>query len=121
MFKKLLQKFDDHCSLYVLLKIIGVLMILYLLIRTQSVWGSWASMLVSIMTPFVTGFVIAYIMSPLVEFLKKERDTEKLFNISHLGLIDHINYRIDRDADTSTVYKSEFLYYEYYRRGTVDQ
>ena len=58
---------------------------------------------------------------PVGGIFEKERDTEKLFNISHLGLIDHINYRIDRDADTSTVYKSEFLYYEYYRRGTVDQ
>lgn len=86
MFKKLLQKFDDHCSLYVLLKIIGVLMILYLLIRTQSVWGSWTSMFVSIMTPFVTGFVIAYIMSPLVDFLKR-KGIPKNFSILAIWII----------------------------------
>lgn len=86
MFKKLLQKFDDHCSLYMLLKVIGILMILYLLIRTQSVWGSWTSMLVSITTPFVTGFVIAYIMSPFVDFLKK-KGIPKNFSILAIWMI----------------------------------
>lgn len=70
MFRKVLRKIDESCSLYALLKIIGFLLILYLLIKTQSVWGSWTRMTISILTPFLAGFVIAYIMSPLVEYLK---------------------------------------------------
>ena len=86
MFQKLLKKIDEKCSLYALLKIIGFLVILYLLLKTQSVWGSWIQMLISITTPFLAGFVIAYIMSPLVEFLK-DKGIPKNFSILAIWLV----------------------------------
>lgn len=86
MFQRLLKKIDEKCSLYALLKIIGFLLILYLLMKTQMVWGSWTSMLLSILTPFLTGFVIAYIMSPLVEYLKT-KGIPKNFSILALWVL----------------------------------
>lgn len=86
MFKKLLQKFDEHCSLYTLLKIIGILLIMYLLLRTQIVWGSWLNTFLAITTPFIAGFVLAYVMSPLVEHLKT-KGISKNFSIFMIWVI----------------------------------
>ncbi len=72
MIKQILKKIDQKFSIQMLTKIICVLLILFLLIHTESVWGSWASMAQSIFQPFLIGFVLAYIMHPLVEFLEKK-------------------------------------------------
>ena len=72
MLKRILKKIDQRFSIYTLCKVICVLLILYLLIKTQIVWGSWYRMLRSILQPFIIGFVLAYVMHPLVEFLEKK-------------------------------------------------
>ena len=72
MLKKLFKRIDQRFSIYTLCKVICVLLILFLLIKTQVVWGSWAGILRSVMQPFVIGFVLAYVMHPLVEFLEKK-------------------------------------------------
>lgn len=72
MFKRLLKKIDERCSMYMLMKIIAVLLILYLMMSTQSVWGSWVSILQSILQPFIIGFVLAYVMHPFVQFLEQK-------------------------------------------------
>lgn len=70
--KRFLKKIDQRFSIYTLCKVICVLLILFLLIKTQIVWGSWYRMLRSILQPFIIGFVLAYVMHPLVEFLEKK-------------------------------------------------
>lgn len=72
MFRRFLKKLDEHCSLYTLSKVIGVLLILYLLSKTVNVWGNWAGMLRSILQPFLIGFVLAYVLHPMVAFLEKK-------------------------------------------------
>ena len=72
MLKRFLKKIDQRFSIYTLCKMICVLLILFLLIKTQVVWGSWYRMLRSILQPFIIGFVLAYVMHPLVEFLEKK-------------------------------------------------
>lgn len=70
--KDVLKKLDQKFSIQILCKIICVLLILFLLIKTESVWGSWAEIAKSILKPFLVGFILAYIMHPMVEFLEKK-------------------------------------------------
>lgn len=72
MLKKILHRIDEQFSLYMIAKIIGVLLIVLLLIATEEIWGSWVSMLTTILRPFILGFAIAYIMHPLISFLEKK-------------------------------------------------
>lgn len=70
--KKISEKNRSEVFYLYLCKVICVLLILFLLIKTQVVWGSWYRMLRSILQPFIIGFVLAYVMHPLVEFLEKK-------------------------------------------------
>ncbi|MEG2800905.1 MAG: AI-2E family transporter [Longicatena sp.] len=72
MLKKILLKLDEHCSIYTLSKIIGFLLILFLIIKTESFWGSWLSLFQSILQPFVIGFILAFIMNPMVKYLQRK-------------------------------------------------
>ena len=72
MLKRFLKKVDEVCSVNTLLKIIGILLILFLLLKTQEYWGNWISLLRSILQPFLIGFIIAYVMHPFVKFLQRK-------------------------------------------------
>lgn len=72
MIKQILKKIDQKFSIQMLSKIICVLLILFLLILTETVWGSWADMAQSIFQPFLIGFILAYIIHPLVVFLEQK-------------------------------------------------
>lgn len=72
MIRKFIIKIDEKITLTVLLKAIAILGILLLLKMTETVWGSWVSTLISILEPFVIGFVLAYIISPLIEYLQQK-------------------------------------------------
>lgn len=72
MIRKFIIKIDEKITLTVLLKAIAILGILLLLKMTETVWGSWVSTLISILQPFVIGFVLAYIISPLIEYLQEK-------------------------------------------------
>lgn len=86
MFKRLLKKIDERCSIYMLAKVIAVLLILYLLMMTQQVWGSWVSILRAVLQPFLIGFVLAYVMHPLVMFLER-KGIPKNFSILAIWVI----------------------------------
>lgn len=72
MLKRFFKKIDDVCSMNVLLKVIGILVILFLLLKTEAYWGHWMSLARAILQPFVIGFVIAYVMHPFVKFLQRK-------------------------------------------------
>lgn len=72
MLRRILTKIDEWCSIHRLIKVIGVLSILFLLLQTQTYWGHWVSLLRSIVQPFLIGFVIAYVMNPFVKYLQKK-------------------------------------------------
>ena len=72
MLKRSLHKLNEKLSLPLLLKVICVLLILWLLKMTNTVWSSWLQTLISIFQPFLIGFVLAYIISPLVDFLERK-------------------------------------------------
>lgn len=71
MFKKFLIHLDNIFSPKALLKIIAMLTILFLLIKTDSVWGNWISLLKSIVQPFLIGFILAYVMYPVIQRMMK--------------------------------------------------
>lgn len=72
MIKKILIYIDSIFSMKVLLKIIAVFTILFLLMKTDTVWGNWISLLKSIAQPFLIGFILAYIMYPFIQFLVRK-------------------------------------------------
>lgn len=78
MIRKLLKKVDEKVSINLLIKVVAVLLILFLLKATTSVWGSWVSTVVSIMEPFIIGFILAYVISPLIEYLQKRGIPRKI-------------------------------------------
>lgn len=72
MLKRFLKKIDERCSVRMITKVAGVLLIMFLLMETESFWGSWVSMLRAILQPFAIGFGLAYVMHPFVMFLEKK-------------------------------------------------
>lgn len=72
MFRRFLSRIDAQFTVQRLLKVIAVLSILYLLKATSNVWGNWISLFISIVQPFVLGFLLAFIIHPLIEWLEKK-------------------------------------------------
>lgn len=72
MLKRFLIHLDNIFSMKVLLKIIAVFTILFLLIKTDTVWGNWISLLKSISQPFLIGFILAYVMYPFINFMSNK-------------------------------------------------
>ena len=76
-----------------------MLLILFLLIKTQVVWGSWYRMLRSILQPFIIGFVLASSCG----ISGKEGDTEEFFHHCHMGVRTGVSNRDACYADAGTV------------------
>lgn len=72
MLRKFLKRADEQISMRLLGKAVLILLILYLLKMTSSIWGNWLSLIKSILTPFFLGFLIAYIVHPLIVRLEKK-------------------------------------------------
>lgn len=72
MFRRFLQHLDDKINIKLLSKIVLFLLIVYLLKMTLPLWGNWLSLIKSIITPFFMGFLIAYIVHPLIVLLQKK-------------------------------------------------
>ena len=70
--------FKEQLSLKNLLKVLLILLILYFLSLTSNVWMSWLTTLRLILTPFLVGFVIAYVVHPFIEFLQKKGVSRKI-------------------------------------------
>lgn len=64
--------FNKEVTLTRLLKAVLILLIIFLLSQTWSVWQSLLKYLFKIFKPFIIGFTIAYVVSPLVTFLEKK-------------------------------------------------
>lgn len=82
MFKRFLHRIDDTFSPKILMKIVGVLLIVYLLKATSSVWNEWMSLTISILQPFVLGFLLAFIIHPVVDWLDKKGISKNVSIIS---------------------------------------
>lgn len=72
MLKRFLHVLNETFSTNAILKVIGILLILFLLKMTQAYWGHWFALLKAILQPFLIGFAIAYIMHPLVMFMQRK-------------------------------------------------
>lgn len=72
MLKRFLKRTDEKFSLQVLLKVVAVLLILLLLKSTANIWGSWIGTLQAILQPFILGFLIAFILHPMISWLEKK-------------------------------------------------
>lgn len=72
MLRKILSIIDEQFSIDRIVKIIGFLIILWLLMATNEIWGGWFSMALTILQPFIMGFAIAYVMNPLVVFMENK-------------------------------------------------
>lgn len=73
MLRRLIHRVDEKVNVKLLVKIMLLLLILYLLQETDRVWGSWVTTLISILKPFLIGFVVAYVLHPLIEFLQEHK------------------------------------------------
>ena len=97
MLKRFLKKIDQRFSIYTLCKVICVLLILFLLIKTQVVWGSWYRMLRSILLcPCICDASSCGISG-------KEGDTEEFFHHCHMGVRTGVSNRDACYADAGTV------------------
>lgn len=72
MLKEFIKEINDKISSALLLKIVLALVILFLVMLTDSVWGSWIALLVSILKPFFYGFALAYVIHPFIDFLESK-------------------------------------------------
>lgn len=72
MFKEFIKELNEKISSALLLKIVLVLVILFLIMLTDSVWGSWIYLLISILKPFFYGFALAYVIHPFIDFLESK-------------------------------------------------
>ncbi len=72
MIRRFLQRMDEKISIQMMGKIMLFFLILLLLKLTASIWGNWFSMLKSIFTPFILGFLIAYVVHPLIAKLEQK-------------------------------------------------
>lgn len=81
MLKYVLKKLDNKINIQLLLKIMVVLIILFLIQETDQVWGSWIIALEKIFQPFLIGFVIAYILNPMIEYLQRYHISKKVATI----------------------------------------
>lgn len=68
--KKIVSKLQDVSTLYRSLSIIMILLIILILYSLSPVFARWISLFVAIIKPFAIGFMIAYILSPCVNFLR---------------------------------------------------
>lgn len=87
MFRRFLKRMDEKINIPLLGKIVLVLLIVYLLKVTSSVWGNWISVIRSILTPFIIGFMVAYIVHPLIEWLEKKGISKNISIITFWILI----------------------------------
>lgn len=72
MLRRFLIYMDQQFSLQTFGKIIAVLLILYLLNATSSVWEEWFTLLKNILKPFAYGFLLAFIIHPLIVWLENK-------------------------------------------------
>lgn len=66
------KKVESKLTILRLTKFILLLVILYLLYTTSVVWGSWLDIVFKILKPFIIGFVIAFVISPVIEWMEKK-------------------------------------------------
>lgn len=76
--KRVKQVFEQDLSLMKLIKIALILLIIFLIILTSSFWGKILSIMKVVLLPFLIGFIIAYIIHPLVSLLERKRISRKL-------------------------------------------
>ncbi len=70
VFKKIYQQLLRHDVLWRHLLILGLLVIVYLVYGLAPVYSTFFSKIKAVLKPFVIGFMIAYILNPLVEILE---------------------------------------------------
>ncbi len=70
MLRKFVKRVDQKIDMRLLGKAVLLLLILYLLKMTASIWGNWLTLIKSIAMPFFIAFIIAYIVHPLIAYLE---------------------------------------------------
>ncbi|NLC54641.1 MAG: AI-2E family transporter [Erysipelothrix sp.] len=72
LFNKAKNNLNKEVTLVRLLKIVAILLIIFLLSQTWSTWKVIWNYFIKIFKPFIIGFSIAYVVSPLVAYLEKK-------------------------------------------------
>lgn len=71
-FKKVKNYFAEENTLFKLLKVLSILLIVYLMSLTWNVWSTLLGYALTALKPFIFGFIIAYILNPVVQFLERK-------------------------------------------------
>ena len=88
MLRQFVKKIDEKINVNLLLKILLILGILFLIQETDQVWGTWINTAKEIIKPFLFGFLIAYVLHPLVKTLNKHNVPKNIATlIVFVGLI----------------------------------
>ena len=68
--KKIEKKLNEGISTEFLVRLALIVLIVFLAMKTWSLWSSVLSMICEILSPFITGFISAYILSEPVNWLE---------------------------------------------------
>ena len=68
--KKIEKKLNEGISTEFLVRLALIVLIVFLAMKTWSLWSSVLSMICEILSPFITVFIIAYILSEPVNWLE---------------------------------------------------
>ncbi len=71
LWKKIVAIFEANITIKRLVTLVLVLLAVFLTIETQVFWGGTLSMLYGILLPFFIGFMLAFILHPLIVWLEK--------------------------------------------------
>lgn len=75
---KIKHRINERIGSNLLIKILLLVLIVYFALQTDAVWKGILKTIVHIFSPFVIGFVIAYLLWPLVDFLEQKKISKKI-------------------------------------------
>lgn len=78
MLKDLLKRVEKSLSVGILTKVIAILLIIFLLQLTWGIWGNCIDILWNILSPFIYGYLFAYIFHPLIVYMRNKKVNSNL-------------------------------------------
>ncbi len=71
--RKFLNNLTNRKQMIVLVNVLAICVIVYLIYASFSLWENIFSLCMTIIKPFLIGFIIAYAFSPLVNYLENKK------------------------------------------------
>ncbi len=72
------ERVDENLSIVNLLKVLLMALIVFLFVQTEKVWAGIFLTIMNIIKPFLIGFIIAYLLYPVVKYLEVKGIKKKI-------------------------------------------